>query len=116
VACLPGETLLFFSLIFVVLVLTSRGATFIGFRLLAAGARAPHPRQVRRPRPNERRAPRTPGAVRRSRRARGGPEDPGRLVVVPSGGPARPTLGAGGAGRDAPPRHRVDLHSAHRSG
>jgi hypothetical protein len=41
----------FFDL--VIPVLTSRGAMLIGFRLLA-GARAPHPRQVRRLRPDER--------------------------------------------------------------
>jgi hypothetical protein len=116
VACFPGETLLVFLLIFVVPVLTSRGATLTGFRLLAAGARAPRPRQVRRPRPNERRTPRAPGAARRSRSARGGPEDPGRLAVVPGGGPARPAPGAEGAGRGASPRHRADLHSPHRSG
>jgi hypothetical protein len=39
---------------FVVFVFVSRGATLIGFRLLAAGAEASRPRQVQRSHPDER--------------------------------------------------------------
>jgi hypothetical protein len=44
---------------------------------------------------------RHPGAARRSRRPRRGPEDPGWLVGVPGRGSARPTLGARGAAHGA---------------
>jgi hypothetical protein len=73
------------------------GAMLTSFCLLLAGVGALRPRQVQRPRPDERRAPPALGAARRSRRARRGPEDPGRLVGVPCRGSARPALGAGGA-------------------
>jgi hypothetical protein len=74
------------------------------------------PTQVRRPRPDERRAPPAPGAARHLRRPRGGPEDPGWLAGVPGGGPARPALGAGGAVHGAPLLHRAGSHCPHRLG
>jgi hypothetical protein len=115
VACFPGTMPLLFSLILSFSCLSSRCGTH-GFRLLTAGAGATRPRQVWRPRPAERRAPPAPGAARRSRRPREGPEDPGRLAGVPGGGFARPTLGAGGAAHGAPLRHRAGPYGPHRPG
>jgi hypothetical protein len=60
-----------------------------GFELWVTGARAPCPRQVRRLRSGERRAPPGPGAMRCLRRARRRPQDSGRLVGVPVHGLAR---------------------------
>jgi hypothetical protein len=108
-------SLLLSSLILSFSCLSSRCGTH-GFCLLMAGAGALCPRQVRRPRPDECRAPPAPGVVRRSRRPCGGPEDPGRLAGVPGGGFARPTLGARGAAHGAPLRHRAGPYGPHRPG
>jgi hypothetical protein len=108
--CCPFSSISSFS------VLVPRGVTLTGFGSLAAGARAPRPRQVRHLRSDECRAPPPPRATRRHRRACGGLEDSRRLAVVPGGGPTRSALGVRGAGRSAPFYLRADSHSPHRSG
>jgi hypothetical protein len=67
---LPGEapSSAFFG--FLVFARDPCGATLTGLGLSVAGARASRPRQIRRLRSDERRAPPAPGAVRRLRRAR----------------------------------------------